>query len=122
MPPTGLTSATGINLQRGAHTALSLATIVSPGNSGCYSSQAEGSEKSRQLRDDDAVSLIASDTKFDYPQPEYPSSVAYSQQEINKLYCRVGAPLCDFMVDTINVMGRQHMEVSPLEALMARQI
>ena len=117
--------ATGINLPRGADTALSVATIVAPGNSGCYSSHNEGSEKSRGLPDDDSVSLIASDTEFDYPQPKDPSTVASSLQEINKLYCseeRVGAPLCDFMVDTINVMGRQHMEVSPLDALIARQI
>ena len=79
--------ATGINLPRGAHTALSVATIVDPGNSGCYSSPTEGSEKSRGLPDDDSVSLIASDTEFDYPQPNDPSTVASSLQEINKLYC-----------------------------------
>ena len=122
--------ATGINLPRGgggggAHTALSVATIVAPGNSGCYPSHTEGSEKSRGLPDNDSVSRLASDTEFDYPQPKDPSTVASTLQEINKLYCseeRVGAPLCDFMADTINVMARQHMEVSPLEALMARQI
>ena len=117
--------ATRINLPRGAHTALSVATTVAPGNSGCCSSHTEGSEKSRGLPDDDSVSLLASDTEFDAPQPKDPSTVASSLQEINKLYCseeRVGAPLCDFMADTINVMGRQHMEVSPLETLMARQI
>ena len=116
--------ATGINLPRGAHTVLPVATIVAPGNSGCYSSHTEVSEKSRGLPDEDSVSLFASDTEFDSPQPKDPSTVASSLQEINKLYCseeRVGAPLCEFMVDTINVMGRQHMEVSPLEALMARQ-
>ena len=57
--------ATGINLPMGAHTALLVATIVAPGNSGCYSSHTEGSEKSRGLPDDDSVSLLASDTEFD---------------------------------------------------------
>ena len=70
--------ATGINLPRGAHTALSVATIVAPGNSGCYSSHTEGSEKSRGLPDDDSVSLLASDTEFDAPQPKDPSTVASS--------------------------------------------
>ena len=76
---------------------------------------------------DDAVSLVASDTELDYPHASRvlatPSTVASSLHEINKLYSseeRVVTPLSDFMADTINVMGRQHMESAPLEALLDR--
>ena len=60
---------TGIETRRGAHTAPSVATIAASRNSGCYSSPLSCTEKSRGLPhdDDDAVSLVASDTELDSP-------------------------------------------------------
>ena len=95
---------TGIETRQGAHTAPSVATIAASGNSGCYSSPLSCTEKSRGLpHDDDAVSLIASDTELDSLQASGvlatpsldPSTAASSLHELNKLHSseeRVGAP------------------------------
>ena len=77
--------------------------------------------------------MVASDTELDSPHASGvlatpsldPSTVASSLHEINKQYSseeRVGAPFSDFMADTNNVMGRQHMESALLEALLERQL
>ena len=35
---------------------------------------------------------------------------------------RVGLPLSDYMVESLNVMGKHHMERAPLESLLGQQI
>ena len=118
----------------GAHTDLSVATIVASGHSGCYSSPIASAEKSGYLPpDDDALSLVASDTELaldhsprkGHVPTSDPSTVASSLHQLKKLYDleeKVGLPLGDFMADSLNVMGRQHLEKSSLEDMLGRQL
>ena len=52
------------------------------------------------------------------------STVASSLKELNKMYDgeRVGLPLSDYMAESLNVMGKHHMERAPLESLLGQQI
>ena len=82
--------------------------------------------------DDDALSLVASDTELaldhsprkGHVPTSDPSTVA-SLHQLKKLYDleeKVGLPLGDFMADSLNVMGRQHLEKSSLEDMLGRQL
>ena len=54
-----------------------------------------------------------------------PSTVASSLHQLKKFYDleeKVGLPLGDFMADSLNVMGRQHLEKSSLEDMLGRQL
>ena len=112
---------------RGAHTGLSVATIAASGDSRCYSPPHFTIEKSAgSLHDDDALSLVASDTEFqgEQPTPLDPSTVASSLQILHSLYNseeKVGSPLCDSMAESLNLMGKKHIEKSSLEDLMDKQ-
>ena len=69
---------------------------------------------------------MASDTEFQGEQrpPLDPSTVASSLQKLNSLYNseeKVGSPLCDYMAESLNLMGRKHIEKSSLEELMDKQ-
>ena len=51
--------------------------------------------------------------------------MASSLHPLKKLYGleeKVGLPLGDFMADSLNVMGRQHLEKSSLEDMLGRQL
>ena len=119
--------------RRGAHTDLLVATIVASGHSGCYSSPIASAEKSGYLPPDDDASLVASDTELALDHSPHkghvptsdPSTVASSLYQLKKLYDleeKVGLPLGDFMADSLNVMGRQHLEKSSLEDMLGRQL
>ena len=57
--------------------------------------------------------------------PPDPSTVASSLHQLKKLYDleeKVGIPLGDFMADSLNIMGRQHLEKSSLEDTLGRQL
>ena len=50
--------------------------------------------------------------------------MASSLQKLNSPYNseeKVGSPLCDYMADSLNLMGRKHIEKSSLEELMDKQ-
>ena len=66
----------GIQQWRVSHTDLSVAIIVAPGNSGCYSSLTSYTEKSGWLPDN-AVSLVVSDADLETTVVD-PSTVASS--------------------------------------------
>ena len=75
-------------IAKGAHTDLSVATIVASGNSGCYFSPNSYAEKSGCLPNDNVLSLFASDTELaPDPSPRQeintskPSAVASSLQQ-----------------------------------------
>ena len=103
---------TGKRKRRGAHTAISVATIATSGNTGHYSPSHLDAEKSGRFVDDDALSLVASDNELEMDQPTTspdPSNVASSLKELNKMYDsgeRVGLPLSDYMAESLNVMGK----------------
>ena len=80
-------------------------------------------EKSGRLPDDDAVSLVVSNANIEITIVD-PSTVASSLQRIKELYHSEEkvAPLCDYIAETINCMGRQHMERTTLEDLMKKQL
>ena len=112
----------------GAHTAISVATTATSGNTGRYSPSHSDAEKSGRFLDDDAFSLVASDNELEMDPPitsPDPSTVASSLKELNKMYDsgeRVGLPLSDYMAESLNVMGKHHMERAPLESLLGQQI
>ena len=82
--------------------------------------------------DDDALSSVASDTELaldhsprkGHVPTSDTSTVASSLHQLKRLYDleeKVGLPL-DFMADSLNVMGRQHLEKSSLEDMLWRQL
>ena len=112
-------------------TMAAVATIVASGNWLLFPSQLLCWEVGC-LPNDDAISLIASDTGLALNQtPRWevatsePSTVTSSLQQLNKLYHneeKVGLPLGAYMAESLNVMGKHHMEKSFLEDLMGKQI
>ena len=73
---------------------------------------------------DTELALDHSPCKGNIPTSD-PSTVASSLHQLKKLYDleeKVGLPLGDFMADSLNVMGRQHLEKSSPEDILGRQL